>query len=183
MFEEQVECLGIQSVSDFVWVFVEQQEVEFGSIYLFVMDLEFVGCFDGFGFMSELYVLYFICNDICQMDVGLVYIVLKNCQVFFGFVYIIDGCLKDFKLCVLKDDKQYFFFYNVVLVVCKEVMQCYLEFVMLFDLIIEWFDDVIMQVFNVWVDIEQQMLQKVVVDFFCEYYLFDDGQVGQGGSQ
>ncbi|MBE1013570.1 glycine/betaine ABC transporter substrate-binding protein, partial [Escherichia coli] len=50
--------------------------------------------------------------DIRQMDAGLVYTALKNRQVFLGLVYTTDGRLKDFKLRVLKDDKQYFPFYN-----------------------------------------------------------------------
>lgn len=108
MPEEQAERLGIQSVSDLARVLAEQQEAEPGSTHLFAMDPEFAGRPDGLGPMSELYGLHFTRNDIRQMDAGLVYTALKNRQVFLGLVYTTDGRLKDFKLRVLKDDKQYF---------------------------------------------------------------------------
>lgn len=183
MPEEQAERLGIQSVSDLAWVLAEQQEAEPGSTHLFAMDPEFAGRPDGLGPMSELYGLHFTRNDIRQMDAGLVYTALKNRQVFLGLVYTTDGRLKDFKLRVLKDDKQYFPFYNAAPVVRKEVMQRHPEFATLFDPIIERLDDATMQALNARVDIEQQTPQKVAADFLREHRLLDDGQAGQGGSQ
>lgn len=147
------------------------------------MDPEFAGRPDGLGPMSELYALHFTRNDIRQMDAGLVYTALKNRQVFLGLVYTTDGRLKDFKLRVLKDDKQYFPFYNAAPVVRKEVMQRHSEFATLFDPIIERLDDATMQALNARVDIEQQTPQKVAADFLREHHLLDDGQAGQGGSQ
>lgn len=183
MPEEQAERLGIQSVSDLARVLAEQQEAEPGSTHLFAMDPEFAGRPDGLGPMSELYGLHFTRNDIRQMDAGLVYTALKNRQVFLGLVYTTDGRLKDFKLRVLKDDKQYFPFYNAAPVVRKEVMQRHPEFATLFDPIIERLDDATMQTLNARVDIEQQTPQKVAADFLREHHLLDDGQAGQGGSQ
>ncbi|WP_262241265.1 glycine betaine ABC transporter substrate-binding protein [Pseudomonas aeruginosa] len=183
MPEEQAERLGIQSVSDLARVLAEQQEAEPGSTHLFAMDPEFAGRPDGLGPMSELYGLHFTRNDIRQMDAGLVYTALKNRQVFLGLVYTTDGRLKDFKLRVLKDDKQYFPFYNAAPVVRKEVMQRHPEFATLFDPIIERLDDATMQALNARVDIEQQTPQKVAADFLREHRLLDDGQAGQGGSQ
>ena len=113
------------------------------------------------------------------MDAGLVYTALKNRQVFLGLVYTTDGRLKDFKLRVLKDDKQYFPFYNAAPVVRKEVMQRHPEFATLFDPIIERLDDATMQALNARVDIEQQTPQKVAADFLREHRLLDDGQAGQ----
>ncbi|MDU5679874.1 MAG: glycine betaine ABC transporter substrate-binding protein, partial [Pseudomonas aeruginosa] len=112
-----------------------------------------------------------------------VYTALKNRQVFLGLVYTTDGRLKDFKLRGLKDDKQYFPFYNAAPVVRKEVMQRHPEFATLFDPIIERLDDATMQALNARVDIEQQTPQKVAADFLREHHLLDDGQAGQGGSQ
>ncbi|HBO1907013.1 glycine betaine ABC transporter substrate-binding protein [Pseudomonas aeruginosa] len=183
MPEEQAERLGIQSVSDLARVLAEQQEAEPGSTHLFAMDPEFAGRPDGLGPMSELYALHFTRNDIRQMDAGLVYTALKNRQVFLGLVYTTDGRLKDFKLRVLKDDKQYFPFYNAAPVVRKEVMQRHPEFATLFDPIIERLDDATMQALNARVDIEQQTPQKVAAGFLREHHLLDDGQAGQGGSQ
>ncbi|WP_244245750.1 glycine betaine ABC transporter substrate-binding protein, partial [Pseudomonas aeruginosa] len=183
MPEEQAERLGIQSVSDLARVLAEQQEAEPGSTHLFAMDPEFAGRPDGLGPMSELYAPHFTRNDIRQMDAGLVYTALKNRQVFLGLVYTTDGRLKDFKLRVLKDDKQYFPFYNAAPVVRKEVMQRHPEFATLFDPIIERLDDATMQALNARVDIEQQTPQKVAADFLREHHLLDDGQAGQGGSQ
>ena len=162
MPEEQAERLGIQSVSDLARVLAEQQEAEPGSTHLFAMDPEFAGRPDGLGPMSELYGLHFTRNDL---------------------VYTTDGRLKDFKLRVLKDDKQYFPFYNAAPVVRKEVMQRHPEFATLFDPIIERLDDATMQALNARVDIEQQTPQKVAADFLREHHLLDDGQAGQGGSQ
>ena len=148
--------------------------------HLFAMDPEFAGRPDGLGPMSELCGLHFTRNDIRQMDAGLVYTALKNRQVFLGLVYTTDGRLKDFKLRVLKDDKQYFPFYNAAPVVRKEVMQRHPEFATLFDPIIERLDDATMQALNARVDIEQQTPQKVAADFLREHRLARRRQAGQG---
>lgn len=120
MPEEQAEQLGVRTLSDLARVMKEQGGKQ---THLFAMDPEFAGRPDGLAPMSELYGFHFTRDDVRQMDAGLVYTALKNRQVFVGLVYTTDGRLKDFKLRVLEDDKQFFPFYNAAPVMRADLLQ------------------------------------------------------------
>lgn len=171
MPEEQAEQLGVHSLSDLARVMKEQGGKK---THLFAMDPEFAGRPDGLGPMSELYGFHFTRDDVRQMDAGLVYTALKNRQVFVGLVYTTDGRLKDFKLRVLKDDKQYFPFYNAAPVMRAALVEKHPELKTLFEPLSDLLDDQTMQALNAQVDIEQEPVQRVAQQFLREHGLLGD---------
>ena len=175
MPEEKAEELGVRTLSDLARVMKEQGE---GKTHLFAMDPEFAGRPDGLAPMSELYGFHFTRDDVRQMDAGLVYTALKNRQVFVGLVYTTDGRLKDFKLRVLEDDKQYFPFYNAAPVMRADLVKKHPELQTLFDPIAELLDDKTMQALNAQVDIEQEPPQRVAQKFLRDHGLLGDKAQG-----
>ncbi|MBG6286795.1 glycine betaine ABC transporter substrate-binding protein [Pseudomonas nitroreducens] len=168
MPEEQAEQLGVRTLSDLARVMKEQGDKQ---THLFAMDPEFAGRPDGLAPMSELYGFHFTRDDVRQMDAGLVYTALKNRQVFVGLVYTTDGRLKDFKLRVLQDDKQFFPFYNAAPVMRADLLQKHPELKTLFDPIARLLDDKTMQALNAQVDIQQEPVQRVAQQFLREHDL------------
>lgn len=168
MPEEQAEQLGVRTLSDLAQVMKEQGDKQ---THLFAMDPEFAGRPDGLAPMSELYGFHFTRDDVRQMDAGLVYTALKNRQVFVGLVYTTDGRLKDFKLRVLQDDKQFFPFYNAAPVMRADLLQKHPELKTLFDPIARLLDDKTMQALNAQVDIQQEPVQRVAQQFLREHDL------------
>ena len=171
MPEEQAEQLGVRTLSDLARVMKEQGGKQ---THLFAMDPEFAGRPDGLAPMSELYGFHFTRDDVRQMDAGLVYTALKNRQVFVGLVYTTDGRLKDFKLRVLQDDKQFFPFYNAAPVMRADLLQKHPELKTLFDPIARLLDDKTMQALNAQVDIQQEPVQRVAQQFLREHQLIGD---------
>ncbi|MCJ1882284.1 MULTISPECIES: glycine betaine ABC transporter substrate-binding protein [Pseudomonas] len=171
MPEEQAEQLGVRTLSDLARVMKEQGDKQ---THLFAMDPEFAGRPDGLAPMSELYGFHFTRDDVRQMDAGLVYTALKNRQVFVGLVYTTDGRLKDFKLRVLQDDKQFFPFYNAAPVMRADLLQKHPELKTLFDPIARLLDDKTMQALNAQVDIQQEPVQRVAQQFLREHDLLGD---------
>lgn len=171
MPEEQAEQLGVRTLSDLARVMKEQGDKK---PHLFAMDPEFAGRPDGLAPMSELYGFHFTRDDVRQMDAGLVYTALKNRQVFVGLVYTTDGRLKDFKLRVLEDDKQYFPFYNAAPVMRADLLEKHPELKTLFDPIARLLDDKTMQALNAQVDIQQEPVQRVAQQFLREHQLIGD---------
>ncbi|MCE4071752.1 MULTISPECIES: glycine betaine ABC transporter substrate-binding protein [Pseudomonas] len=171
MPEEQAEQLGVRTLSDLARVMKEQGGKQ---THLFAMDPEFAGRPDGLAPMSELYGFHFTRDDVRQMDAGLVYTALKNRQVFVGLVYTTDGRLKDFKLRVLEDDKQFFPFYNAAPVMRADLLQKHPELKTLFDPIAKLLDDKTMQALNAQVDIQQEPVQRVAQQFLREHQLIGD---------
>lgn len=171
MPEEKAEELGVHTLSDLARVMKEQGE---GKTHLFAMDPEFAGRPDGLGPMSQLYGFHFTRDDVRQMDAGLVYTALKNRQVFVGLVYTTDGRLKDFKLRVLKDDKQYFPFYNAAPVMRADLVEKHPELKTLFEPLSDLLDDKTMQALNAQVDIEQEPPQRVARKFLREHGLLGE---------
>ncbi|WP_315808914.1 glycine betaine ABC transporter substrate-binding protein [Pseudomonas sp. C9-3] len=171
MPEEQAEQLGVRTLSDLARVMKEQGDKQ---THLFAMDPEFAGRPDGLAPMSELYGFHFTRDDVRQMDAGLVYTALKNRQVFVGLVYTTDGRLKDFKLRVLEDDKQFFPFYNAAPVMRADLLQKHPELKTLFDPIAKLLDDKTMQALNAQVDIQQEPVQRVAQQFLREHQLIGD---------
>lgn len=171
MPEEQAEQLGVRTLSDLARVMKEQGDKQ---THLFAMDPEFAGRPDGLAPMSELYGFHFTRDDVRQMDAGLVYTALKNRQVFVGLVYTTDGRLKDFKLRVLQDDKQFFPFYNAAPVMRADLLQKHPELKTLFDPIARLLDDKTMQALNAQVDIQQEPVQRVAQQFLREHQLIGD---------
>ncbi|MDH0293565.1 glycine betaine ABC transporter substrate-binding protein [Pseudomonas sp. GD04087] len=171
MPEEQAEQLGVRTLSDLARVMKEQGDKQ---THLFAMDPEFAGRPDGLAPMSELYGFHFTRDDVRQMDAGLVYTALKNRQVFVGLVYTTDGRLKDFKLRVLEDDKQFFPFYNAAPVMRADLLQKHPELKTLFDPIARLLDDETMQALNAQVDIQQEPVQRVAQQFLREHQLIGD---------
>ncbi|MDF3863864.1 glycine betaine ABC transporter substrate-binding protein [Pseudomonas denitrificans (nom. rej.)] len=174
MPEEQAEQLGVRALSDLARVMREQGEQGEQKTHLFAMDPEFAGRPDGLGPMSELYGFHFTRDDVRQMDAGLVYTALKNRQVFVGLVYTTDGRLKDFKLRVLKDDRQFFPFYNAAPVMRADLLDKHPELKTLFDPIADLLDDKTMQALNAQVDIEQEPTQRVAQKFLREHGLLGE---------
>lgn len=168
MPEEQAEKLGVRTLSDLARVMKEQGEKK---THLFAMDPEFAGRPDGLAPMSELYGFHFTRDDVRQMDAGLVYTALKNRQVFVGLVYTTDGRLKDFKLRVLQDDKQFFPFYNAAPVMRADLLEKHPELKTLFDPIADLLDDKTMQALNAQVDIDQEPPQRVAEKFLRGHHL------------
>lgn len=171
MPEEQAEQLGVRTLSDLARVMKEQGDKK---THLFAMDPEFAGRPDGLAPMSELYGFHFTRDDVRQMDAGLVYTALKNRQVFVGLVYTTDGRLKDFKLRVLEDDKQFFPFYNAAPVMRADLLDKHPELKTLFDPIARLLDDKTMQALNAQVDIQQEPVQRVAQQFLREHQLIGD---------
>ncbi|MFR0692578.1 glycine betaine ABC transporter substrate-binding protein [Enterobacterales bacterium AE_CKDN230030158-1A_HGKHYDSX7] len=171
MPEEQAQELGVRTLSDLARVMKEQGDKR---THLFAMDPEFAGRPDGLAPMSELYGFHFTRDDVRQMDAGLVYTALKNRQVFVGLVYTTDGRLKDFKLRVLQDDKQFFPFYNAAPVMRADLLQKHPELKTLFDPIARLLDDKTMQALNAQVDIQQEPPQRVALRFLREHRLIGD---------
>lgn len=171
MPEEQAEQLGVRTLSDLARVMKEQGDKK---THLFAMDPEFAGRPDGLAPMSELYGFHFTRDDVRQMDAGLVYTALKNRQVFVGLVYTTDGRLKDFKLRVLEDDKQFFPFYNAAPVMRADLLQKHPELKTLFEPIAKLLDDKTMQALNAQVDIQQEPVQRVAQQFLREHQLIGD---------
>lgn len=171
MPEEQAEQLGVRTLSDLARVMKEQGDKK---PHLFAMDPEFAGRPDGLAPMSELYGFHFTRDDVRQMDAGLVYTALKNRQVFVGLVYTTDGRLKDFKLRVLEDDKQFFPFYNAAPVMRADLLEKHPELKTLFDPIARLLDDKTMQALNAQVDIQQEPVQRVAQQFLREHQLIGD---------
>ncbi|MFV3367758.1 glycine betaine ABC transporter substrate-binding protein [Pseudomonas sp. NY15435] len=171
MPEEQAEQLGVRTLSDLARVMKEQGDKK---THLFAMDPEFAGRPDGLAPMSELYGFHFTRDDVRQMDAGLVYTALKNRQVFVGLVYTTDGRLKDFKLRVLEDDKQFFPFYNAAPVMRADLLDKHPELKTLFDPIARLLDDKTMQALNAQVDIRQEPVQRVAQQFLREHQLIGD---------
>jgi len=171
MPEEQAEQLGVRTLSDLARVMKEQGDKK---THLFAMDPEFAGRPDGLAPMSELYGFHFTRDDVRQMDAGLVYTALKNRQVFVGLVYTTDGRLKDFKLRVLQDDKQFFPFYNAAPVMRADLLEKHPELKTLFDPIAKLLDDKTMQGLNAQVDIQQEPVQRVAQQFLREHQLIGD---------
>lgn len=109
------------------------------------------------------------------MDAGLVYTALKNRQVFVGLALdTTDGRLKDFRLRVLEDDKQFFPFYNAAPVMRADLLQKHPELKTLFDPIARLLDDKTMQALNAQVDIQQEPVQRVAQQFLREHQLIGD---------
>ncbi|QRY81498.1 glycine betaine ABC transporter substrate-binding protein [Pseudomonas sp. PDNC002] len=171
MPEEQAEQLGVRTLSDLARVMKEQGDKK---THLFAMDPEFAGRPDGLAPMSELYGFHFTRDDVRQMDAGLVYTALKNRQVFVGLVYTTDGRLKDFKLRVLEDDKQFFPFYNAAPVMRADLLEKHPELKTLFDPIANLLDDKTMQALNAQVDIQQEPVQRVAQKFLRDHDLLGD---------
>lgn len=171
MPEEQAEQLGVRTLSDLARVMKEQGDKK---THLFAMDPEFAGRPDGLAPMSELYGFHFTRDGVRQMDAGLVYTALKNRQVFVGLVYTTDGRLKDFKLRVLEDDKQFFPFYNAAPVMRADLLDKHPELKTLFDPIARLLDDKTMQALNAQVDIQQEPVQRVAQQFLREHQLIGD---------
>lgn len=171
MPEEQAEQLGVRTLSDLARAMKEQGDKK---THLFAMDPEFAGRPDGLAPMSELYGFHFTRDDVRQMDAGLVYTALKNRQVFVGLVYTTDGRLKDFKLRVLEDDKQFFPFYNAAPVMRADLLDKHPELKTLFDPIARLLDDKTMQALNAQVDIQQESVQRVAQQFLREHQLIGD---------
>ncbi|MGC4007971.1 MAG: glycine betaine ABC transporter substrate-binding protein [Pseudomonas sp.] len=171
MPEEQAEQLGVRTLSDLARVMKEQGDKK---THLFAMDPEFAGRPDGLAPMSELYGFHFTRDDVRQIDAGLVYTALKNRQVFVGLVYTTDGRLKDFKLRVLEDDKQFFPFYNAAPVMRADLLEKHPELKTLFDPIARLLDDKTMQALNAQVDIQQEPVQRVAQQFLREHQLIGD---------
>ncbi|WP_426202597.1 glycine betaine ABC transporter substrate-binding protein [Pseudomonas sp. TWP3-1] len=157
----------INSISDLNKVLRDEAKTE----HLVALDTEFANRSDGLDGMVKLYDMNLTRKNIRQMDAGLVYTALRNCQVFAGLVYTTDGRLNAFKLKLLEDDKHYFPDYTAAPVVRQAYLDAHPQLAEQLKPLAELFDDATMRQLNARVDVDHESPSAVAADFLRQHPL------------
>ncbi|HOO74763.1 MAG TPA: glycine betaine ABC transporter substrate-binding protein [Tepiditoga sp.] len=112
---------GIKSLSDL------KNFIEKGNKVIFGVNPEFYERNDGFFSMTENYEMNVERKDVKTMEAGLTYEALNSGKIDVAMVYSTDAKLLKYDLTVLRDDRNFFPFYNPAVLIRKEIIDKYPE--------------------------------------------------------
>lgn len=163
MPQQVADAQHINTLEDLAVRITQQQQA--GEPQWIGVDYEFASRPDGLGPMQQLYGFQLARSELKQMDPGLVYTALRNRQLYAGLTYASDGRIKGFNLKLLKDNKGYFAPYKATPVVRQEVLEQNPRLAAQLNALAAVIDTEKMSELNKRVDIDQEPVSKVVVDF------------------
>ncbi|TRX62697.1 ABC transporter permease subunit [Fulvivirga sp. M361] len=123
---------------------------------------EFIGRNDGYIGMKEQYDLDL---EVKEMEIGLMYLALKNGKVDLISGFSTDGRIEAFGLTILEDDKNYFPPYHAAPLVRRDMIQRYPDAAKALAMLSDKISDSDMSAMNFLVDEKQQNIREVARDF------------------
>ncbi len=151
---------GIKTISDLAsYVNSHPNELKLGT------DHEFYARPDGIKGLQKVYGFEFPESKVITLDWGLVYKALKDGQVDVAMGFATDGRVGAYNLFNLVDDKKFFPVYNPAPNVRKEIMDKYPEISKILGKIASKLDNSTMISLNKKVDVDEQPVEKVAMDW------------------
>ena len=151
--------LGIRSLSDLAAAFKAKKSL------LVAVNSEFAARPDGLPGVEKMYDFQVPLDNIKKMDFGLSFQALRDKQVDTAMVTSTDGRIKEMDLIVLKDDKQFFPFYQLTPIIRKPILDANPKLAGLLGGLSKKLDSPTMIRLNADVDIGRRNVEDVARDF------------------